>query len=224
MVFAKNAEECANSMQFYIEEYVEKTGDAQAMARKAYLSFLRSYSCYASELKSIFHLKNLHIGHVAKSFGLREAPKQISGHHDLFKGSQEARFSSSSQSGNRRRNNNETDDNGEYDPLKTKYARDLKRLSNGHREYGNVVKKNKLKSQKADMDLSGLLRRSKTVSEYSSGIGGQTINEKRPATGVKRPLPSSSATSNHGETRRERDPSVKKPPIKIFKKNLDIFD
>ncbi len=28
-------------------------------------------------MKKIFHVKNLHIGHVAKSFGLREAPKDV---------------------------------------------------------------------------------------------------------------------------------------------------
>ena len=35
----------------------------------------------------------------------------------------------------------------------SKYKRDLKRLSNGHKEYGNVMKKNKLKSQKTNLDL-----------------------------------------------------------------------
>jgi hypothetical protein len=122
-------------MQFYIEEYVEKNTEVQVMARKAYLSFLRSYSCYNNEMKKIFHLKNLHIGHVAKSFGLREAPKDIKTNDmKLFKNSAK-----------------HTNDN--YDPLDSKYKRDLKRLSNGHKEYGNVIKKNKLKSQKANLDL-----------------------------------------------------------------------
>jgi hypothetical protein len=173
----------------------------------AYLSFLRSYSCYSSDLKGIFHLKNLHIGHVAKSFGLREAPKQISGHHDLFKGSADYRP----------KRRSDLDASDEYDPLKSKYARDLKRLSHGHREYGNVVKKNKLKSQKMDIDLSGLLKRSKNVSEYSSGLGGQReINERRPGAGVKRTLAAANGESAGGRS--------KKPAIKIFKKNLDIFD
>lgn len=135
LVFGKNAEECANSMQFYIEEYVEKNIEVQVMARKAYLSFLRSYSCYNGEMKKIFHLKNLHIGHVAKSFGLREAPKDIKTNDMKF-------FKTSAK--------HVKDD---YDPLDSKYKRDLKRLSNGHKEYGNVMKKNKLKSQKTNLDL-----------------------------------------------------------------------
>lgn len=44
----------------------------------AYQSFIRGYTTYASPLKHIFHLKALHLGHTAKSFGLREAPSGIS--------------------------------------------------------------------------------------------------------------------------------------------------
>lgn len=77
-------------MQFYIEEYVEKSTEIQALSRKAYTSFLRSYSCYSHEWKHIFHLKNLHIGHVAKSFGIREAPNQIAGNElKSYKSNQE---------------------------------------------------------------------------------------------------------------------------------------
>ena len=43
----------------------------------AYQSFVRAYATYPSNLKHIFHVKNLHLGHVAKSFGLREAPKEL---------------------------------------------------------------------------------------------------------------------------------------------------
>lgn len=43
----------------------------------AYQSFVRAYATYPSNIKHIFHVKNLHLGHVAKSFGLREAPKEL---------------------------------------------------------------------------------------------------------------------------------------------------
>ena len=43
----------------------------------AYQSFVRAYATYPANLKSIFHVKHLHLGHVAKSFGLREAPADI---------------------------------------------------------------------------------------------------------------------------------------------------
>ena len=40
-------------------------------------SFVRSYTTYPSNLKHIFHLRNLHLGHAAKSFGLRDAPNNL---------------------------------------------------------------------------------------------------------------------------------------------------
>ena len=43
----------------------------------AFQSFIRAYATYPSNLKTIFHVKNLHLGHLAKSFGLREAPGSI---------------------------------------------------------------------------------------------------------------------------------------------------
>lgn len=41
-------------------------------------SFVRAYATYPRELKHIFHVRSLHLGHVAKSFGLRDAPKNLS--------------------------------------------------------------------------------------------------------------------------------------------------
>ena len=42
-------------------------------------SFIRAYTTYPQELKHIFHVRALHLGHVAKSFGLRDAPRKLSG-------------------------------------------------------------------------------------------------------------------------------------------------
>jgi ATP-dependent RNA helicase DDX31/DBP7 len=39
---------------------------------KGYTSFLRAYATHASAEKHIFHIKKLHLGHIAKSFALRE--------------------------------------------------------------------------------------------------------------------------------------------------------
>lgn len=40
-------------------------------------SFIRAYTTYPRELKHIFHVRLLHLGHVAKSFGLRDAPQNL---------------------------------------------------------------------------------------------------------------------------------------------------
>jgi hypothetical protein len=43
-------------------------------AINAYHSYLRAYAAYPRALKSIFHPRKLHIGHVARSFALADAP------------------------------------------------------------------------------------------------------------------------------------------------------
>ena len=45
------------------------------LAEDAYVSFIRAYAVHSKESKAIFHPKNLHLGHVARSFGLRAPPK-----------------------------------------------------------------------------------------------------------------------------------------------------
>lgn len=42
-------------------------------------SFIRAYATYPRSLKHIFHIRLLHLGHVAKSFGLRDAPQNLGG-------------------------------------------------------------------------------------------------------------------------------------------------
>lgn len=49
------------------------------LARNAFLSHLRAYATHPSSEKNIFHIRHLHLGHLAKAFALREAPKSITG-------------------------------------------------------------------------------------------------------------------------------------------------
>jgi len=50
-----------------------------SFARQAYLSHLRAYATHSSNEKHMFHIRNLHIGHLAKAFALRDAPKAVKG-------------------------------------------------------------------------------------------------------------------------------------------------
>ncbi len=50
----------------------------QGFGAKAYHSFVRSYAAHSKELKQVFQYKSLHLGHVAKSFAMREVPSKIS--------------------------------------------------------------------------------------------------------------------------------------------------
>lgn len=46
-------------------------------ARKAFLSHMRAYATHPSDEKHMFHIRHLHLGHLAKAFALREAPTAL---------------------------------------------------------------------------------------------------------------------------------------------------
>lgn len=81
-------EEAATYLQDRFEEQVFKNRNLQTMAAKGYQSFVRAYATYPSHLKDIFSMKDLHLGHVAKSFALREAPSHLhnAASRPVFKG------------------------------------------------------------------------------------------------------------------------------------------
>ncbi|XP_061189421.1 probable ATP-dependent RNA helicase DDX31 [Saccostrea echinata] len=74
---SKTFEECATYLQLCFENHVAEDKKMSQLARRAFQSFVRAYATYPSSLKTIFHVRNLHLGHLAKSFGLRDAPSNI---------------------------------------------------------------------------------------------------------------------------------------------------
>ncbi|ERE71327.1 putative ATP-dependent RNA helicase DDX31-like protein [Cricetulus griseus] len=70
--------ERATVLQTVFEDYVHSSERTVSWAKKALQSFIRAYATYPRELKPIFHVRSLHLGHVAKSFGLRDAPRNLS--------------------------------------------------------------------------------------------------------------------------------------------------
>lgn len=68
----------ATSWQLEIEKAVVKDTDGIAeLAKKAFTAHVRAYTTHSSAERSIFNLRELHLGHLAKAFALREAPKAI---------------------------------------------------------------------------------------------------------------------------------------------------
>ncbi|KAL3228895.1 ATP-dependent RNA helicase DBP7 [Nakaseomyces bracarensis] len=47
------------------------------LATKGYISHIRAYATHISSEKQFFNIKCMHLGHLAKSFGLRERPKAM---------------------------------------------------------------------------------------------------------------------------------------------------
>ncbi|KAJ6258985.1 ATP-dependent RNA helicase dbp7 [Drechslerella dactyloides] len=60
-----------------VERRVLASGDLANLARKAFQSHIRAYATHIASERGIFDIKQLHLGHLAKSFGLRERPGDI---------------------------------------------------------------------------------------------------------------------------------------------------
>ncbi|XP_077416890.1 ATP-dependent DNA helicase DDX31 isoform X1 [Vanacampus margaritifer] len=69
--------ERATVLQTHFENFVHADGAVLRNAKKALGSYLRSYASYPAHLKHVFHIRALHLGHAAKSFGLRDAPRHL---------------------------------------------------------------------------------------------------------------------------------------------------
>lgn len=62
------------SLQLRLENSVVARKPLAEAARAAFIAFVRAYATYPSAMKHIFHVKKLHLGHLSKSFALRETP------------------------------------------------------------------------------------------------------------------------------------------------------
>ncbi|XP_019741160.1 probable ATP-dependent RNA helicase DDX31 isoform X2 [Hippocampus comes] len=74
----QEARERATVLQTHFENFVHADATSLRNAKKALGSYLRSYASYPAHLKHVFHIRGLHLGHAAKSFGLRDAPRNLS--------------------------------------------------------------------------------------------------------------------------------------------------
>jgi len=72
-------EEAATNLQMRMETAVADSCELHQLACQAYVSFVRSYASYPREARQVFCFKDLHLGHCAKSFALRDPPSQITG-------------------------------------------------------------------------------------------------------------------------------------------------
>ena len=74
-----SVEEAATNLQMRMESAVVKSPELHQAACQAYVSFVRSYASYPREARNVFCFKDLHLGHCAKSFALRDPPSKITG-------------------------------------------------------------------------------------------------------------------------------------------------
>lgn len=108
-----------------VNGYVRQNAE---MARKAFASHLRAYATHPSDEKHIFHIRHLHLGHIAKSFALRDAPGTMSGHKK-----RRGTASGKKQTHRPKRRREENDGDGNPDAER--------RMSTAVRNQGRLVKK-----------------------------------------------------------------------------------
>jgi ATP-dependent RNA helicase DDX31/DBP7 len=71
------------SLQRALESFVTSEDTTKKLARDAFCSWVRAYTAHRGELKKIFMVKKLHLGHVARSFGLKEQPSLLGRSHQV---------------------------------------------------------------------------------------------------------------------------------------------
>uniref|UniRef100_A0A0E0DL05 ATP-dependent RNA helicase n=1 Tax=Oryza meridionalis TaxID=40149 RepID=A0A0E0DL05_9ORYZ len=71
------------SLQRALESFVASEDTTKKLARDAFCSWVRAYTAHRGELKKIFMVKKLHLGHVARSFGLKEQPSLVGRSHQV---------------------------------------------------------------------------------------------------------------------------------------------
>ncbi|EJS42933.1 dbp7p [Saccharomyces arboricola H-6] len=67
----------ATTWHLNIERRVVGDSTLKNLAVKGFISHVRAYATHISQEKKFFNVKFLHLGHLAKSFGLRERPKAM---------------------------------------------------------------------------------------------------------------------------------------------------
>ena len=85
-------EEAATGFQLAVERYIASTPRMLELARKAYISHVRAYATHVKDERQIFDVKALHLGHLAKAFGLRERPGKFGRGGEAAKVGKKRRF------------------------------------------------------------------------------------------------------------------------------------
>ncbi|KAK5951191.1 ATP-dependent RNA helicase dbp7 [Knufia fluminis] len=70
-------ETLATEFQLNVERYVLSDTKIKEMAKNAFQSHIRAYATHIASERKWFDIKELHLGHLAKSFGLRDPPGKV---------------------------------------------------------------------------------------------------------------------------------------------------
>lgn len=74
---SRNWEEKATDWQLDVERWTLEDPQALELARRAFQSHIRAYATHVAAERRFFNIKELHLGHLAKAFALRDRPSKI---------------------------------------------------------------------------------------------------------------------------------------------------
>ncbi|KAF2838895.1 ATP-dependent RNA helicase dbp7 [Patellaria atrata CBS 101060] len=105
----KGWQDRATAFQLDVERWTLESPKYLEMARRAYQSHIRAYATHVAAERHMFNIKTLHLGHWAKTFGLRDKPGSIRvpgmrpGNEDVGKTKAERKSAAARESGKRKR-------------------------------------------------------------------------------------------------------------------------
>lgn len=67
----------ATTWHLNVERWLLEEAAAMSRAKRAFTSHIRAYATHLASERQVFNLRDLHLGHVAKSFGLRDTPGKM---------------------------------------------------------------------------------------------------------------------------------------------------
>ncbi|KAK5060194.1 hypothetical protein LTR84_010079 [Exophiala bonariae] len=73
----QNWDAVATEFQLTIERWVLSDPKVKELAKRAFQSHVRAYATHVAAERKWFDIKDLHLGHLAKAFGLRDAPGRV---------------------------------------------------------------------------------------------------------------------------------------------------
>lgn len=116
----------AEALQLHLEQRLLNDAKRLELARNGFKSHIRAYATHTKEERIHFDITELHLGHVAKSFGLREAPGGIGAGIDrkARKGSKNGAKGPNKDSGKDTARDSSKGDQGNQGEDPTKPARD----------------------------------------------------------------------------------------------------
>ncbi|KAJ5120538.1 uncharacterized protein N7515_009926 [Penicillium bovifimosum] len=134
----KNWEEKTTDWQMDVERWALGNPEYLEMARRAFQSHVRAYATHIASERSIFDIKELHLGHLAKSFALRDRPGKINvpglrpGQEDTKK---DFKASRSGAAGNKRKADDAPSTNANADEAARKMRAKMREHMSGANEF-----------------------------------------------------------------------------------------